>query len=369
MNDTNLPDCQENHELSEINAHSLLVCDLHARGNEVYLPQTAPVDFSSEEYEKEFLRPLPEDIASEVASILKSKRGHFSFLKLVFIFFFLVLAAWAIFHYFPRQIIVSVNDISREGQEISTGYRKIAAKAQEEMDRKQWRAAIELLEEPAGEISQDKTLTQENGVLLGMYFDAVKNSSGYPSETPKAIIRKVREHSPDYMGWYLDELWLNYPECLPADFSKKTIIPGELKAARIKRCLESFKSNWENAPDYNLKNRELLDLFWARLNFYYWLYCDPKKNLDEDDPGVFERERAYQISKKYTESEELVLDFLQLRIDIINAIINAGMGWGDWEGSAYFDGELYWMESTLRKQLDSLESRMEKEKKKLEERK
>ena len=98
MNDEiNLPDCPENNPLSLSNVQTHLVCDLHVKGNEIYLPQSSPVDINSDEYDEEFLQSLPNDIASEVRSVLKNKRNHFTFLGLVIIFLFFSSVAWSFY--------------------------------------------------------------------------------------------------------------------------------------------------------------------------------------------------------------------------------------------------------------------------------
>ena len=85
MNDEiNLPDGSENTPLSVGNAQTQLVRDLHVKGDKVYLPETSPVDFNSDEYDDEFLRSLPNDVALEASSVLNNKRNRFTLFGLAF---------------------------------------------------------------------------------------------------------------------------------------------------------------------------------------------------------------------------------------------------------------------------------------------
>ena len=359
-NEDNLPDCQGSNYLSENNAGTQLVCDLHVRGNEVYLPQTPPVDFKSEEYEKEFLSPLPDDIAPEVGSVLRSKRSHFTVLRIVFIVLFLFFIFGAIYHYFPRQRIVSTSDeLFEDGLKVSAEYKKNLTLASEKYESKQWESVIKLLEKDAKAICEDQKQTLDNEKLLRYYFNALNNSADYPGDTPFMIIEKVRMHSPNRLGWYIDWLRIKFPECN----SVRAVEPEPAHIEEIKKLLQKenpsdyYTVKWIKASDYNIY-KKLLDLYWARLNFIYWCYLNPRKNMDKEDPGVFEREVAYQICKKYTEADSVDRDFLQLQIDIIKEVISADMGWGSFEGAAYFDGELYYRQGALEGILHQCEDKL-----------
>lgn len=358
----NIPNCPENKPANIDNTTTQLVCDLRVKGSEVYLPQTNPVDFKSEEYEKVFLNALPDDIASEVSSVLKAKRSHFTVLSLIINFLFLSVLAFVFYCLYPKMHFSSTSDlISRDGLTISDKYEAITSKANEEIKQKQWKAAIATLEDYPKKISGNEKETLDNLLMFRLYFDAINNYVDAPSDLKseaRSIIDQVRNHSPDRLGWYLDWLRLNYSEecnCL----SHGRVEPNADRAKNIKSLfLDVNPARWKNAPDYKNNNIRLLDLYYARLNFMYWCYCDPQNNKDETDPGVLEREDAYEICKKYTrEDQSIDRDFLQLRIDIIKTIKHAGIGLG--EGYYYFDGGKKWLASTIQKELDKQLNKLE----------
>lgn len=363
----NLPDCPENNPLSVGNVKTQLVCDLHVNGDKVYLPQTDSVDFKSEEYEKCFLGALPDDIAPEVSSVLKAKRSHFTILRLLIIFLFLSAVSLAFYHFYPRMHFADYSDDpSEEGLTISDKYEGVCFKAKKEKGNKQWKSVIDTLDDCPEKLSNNEKETLDNLLLFRIYFDAINNCVDVPidkKEKAKIIVDRVRKHSPDRLGWYLDWLRLNYPEECNY-LSDGRYEPNEERADGIKELLIDVNPDrWEKAPDYKC-NFRLLDLYYARLNFIYWCYSKPSKHLNKDDLGVFERERAYQICKKHTDDPDHIDSaFLQLRIEIIQAIIRAGTG--VIEGWYYFDGKERYLSSHLQKELD----RLNEYKKKLEKQK
>lgn len=340
----------ENNSLSKTHAEVQLVCDLHVQGNKVCLPRTAPVDFKSQEYEKEFLHPIPDDIASEVSSVIKSKRSHFTILKLLTAFLFLSFLSWAIFLFFPKPRMTNTFDeISREGLYLAVKYNNLVAKAQEESQKKQWQLVIDLLENDAREISKNKSKVLENGELLGLYFDAIGHSPKHiKTDVPKEIIDNVRKHSPNCLGWYLDWLRIYYPES--RRFGALDV--DEKRAEEMKKLFESDNPvrDWkDNAFDYD-KNKDLLYLYWARLEFYYWCYSG--KRLKQEDQGVSEREDAYRICEQYNKPGSTLFNesFLQLQLEILDTLDHA---WGVFS-RAYFHGEETFSKKALRTQRDSL---------------
>ena len=361
--ENNLPNRPENKPVS-IDNKTQLVCDLRVKGSEVYLPQTNPVDFKSEEYEKVFLNALPDDIASEVSSVLKAKRSHFTLLSLIVLFLFLCVLSCVFYYLNPQTRFSSTSDdISQEGLTISDKYKAITSKASEEREKKQWKAAIATLEDHPKKISRNEKETLDNLLMFRIYFDAMNNYVDAPSslkEEARSIVDLVRKHSPDRLGWCLDWLRLNYPE--ESNYlSNGRFEPDSKRAKTIKDLLPNVNPDrWKNAPDYKKNNIRLLDLYYARLNFIYWCYCGPKGNLDEKDSGVLEREDAYQICKKYTENINCIdPDFLQLRIDIIQTIRRAGISLGEW--NYFFDGKKRWSSSIIQKELDELNTYKKKQ--------
>lgn len=342
-NDLHLPDRQDKK-------------DLEVKGNTIYLPEKHDVDFKSREYENDFLKSLPDDVASEVRSVLRSKRNPLTILKIAIVFLFLAVSSLVVYYYFPRQIVVETHEISRKSfkNQVDNQYRSVVANAKKMIEKKDWRSAAELLETPALEIANDDKIIQdqENGLLLGLYFDAVEHSVDYPLDIPKKIAETLNTPS-RYLGWYLDWLWLNYPECR---YTKRNE-PDADRAKEIKNVIDKLSppnEYWKDVPDYE-ENKDLLYLYWSRLNYSYWCYLNPKKNLDKDDPGIFEREQAYKVSKLYTEVDNCNLDFLQLQIEIIRTTIDAGIGISElWY---FFDGEAKWDSNKLNEQLKELEAK------------
>lgn len=319
-----------------------LTNDLIVKGNEVYLPKTHLVDCNSDEYEDEFLK-LPDGMSSEISSIIKAKRTPFTVFHLIVVLLSLSASAWCVYFFFPRPIVIETMEISRQKLEkqIESKYVDVVKVAQEQIKKKDWRSAIKTLEESALVISKSKRQTQDNGLLLGLYFDAVEHCVDYQLEKPQAIIENMRKEHFDYLGWYLDWIWLSYPECR---YEKAPIInPDESKAEEIKKVLQEYDENskqWISVLDYG-DNKELLDFRIAQLNYFYWCFRGPQKHEKKDDPGVSERERAYQIAKEYSDpkKEKRYDNFKQLQRDIIQTINDKVLGWG---GYFYFDGDSRW---------------------------
>ena len=355
----NLPDRSGNSPLSNGNPGTQLVCDLHVKGSEIYLPKTRPVDFETEDYDNIFLKSLPDDIASDVSSVLKTKRNRFTIVKLAIVFLFLSTVTWAIYCFFPKTHISSTSEVvSQDGLTLSSKYKDVTNKAIEESKKKQWKSVIDILCNHAKKISDNKELTLNNELLLRIYFDAVHNCVDAPitlKEEAKIINEQVRRYSPDRLGWFLDWLRLNYPEECNY-LSKGRYAPNDKSAETIQELLPKVNPDrWRNVPDYEA-NKKLLDLYWARLNFAYWCYLNPRKHLDMNSAGVNEREEAYRICKKYTDRGECDQTFLQLKIDIIKRTIDAGTGIS--EGWYYFDGDEHWKTNYLN---DLLNEQQEKE--------
>ena len=351
--ETNLPDRSENNPLSNGNPDTQLVCDLHVKGSEVYLPKTKPVDFKTKEYDKLFLMSLPDDIASDVSSVLKTKRSRFTIVKLAIVFLFLSTVAWAIYCFFPKTHISATSEVvSQDGLTLSSKYKEVTNKAIEESKKKQWKSVIDILCNHAKKISDSKEQTLGNELLLRIYFDAVHNCVDAPialKDEAKSINEQVRRYSPDRLGWFLDWLRLNYPEECNY-LSNGRYEPNVEHAKNIKELLQNVNPDrWRNAPDYE-PNNKILDLYWARLNYAYWCYLNPRKNLNMNSAGVNEREEAYHICKKYTDFGECDQTFLRLKIDIIKRTIDAGIGIS--EGWYYFDGDEHWKTSYLKSLLD-----------------
>ena len=359
----NLPDRSENSPLSNGNPDTQLVCDLHVKGDKVYLPQAESVDFKSAEYEKCFLGALPDDIASEVSSILKAKRHPLTTFNLIILLLFLSIGACTFYCLSQKTHFSSTSDkVSQKDMTASKEYRDVISKAQAETTKKHWNVVIDLLREPAKMISENKEKTLENELLLRLYFDAVHfsfNVSSDLKEETMNMVDQVRRHSPNRLGWFLDWLRLNYPEETNY-FLHKNFKPNKTRAEEIKKILPEVNPyRWKNAPDYkDGDNAKILDLQWACLNFIYWCYCNPEKNLDKDDSGIAEREEAYRICKKYTRVDDCDDDFLQLKKDIIQRTIDAGVGWGSFKIRYYFDGETHWVASDLK---NNLKNPMEEE--------
>ena len=348
--DINLPDRSKNSSLSNGNPGVQLVCDLHVKGDEVFLPKTKSVDFKSEEYEKCFLGALPDDIASDVSSVLKAKRNHFTVLRLIIIFVFLSAVSLAFCCFYPRMHFTSTSDeISQEGLTVSDKYKDVTFKANKGKGKKQWKSVIDTLGDCPEKISNSEKETLENLLLFRIYFEAINNCVDIPSdekEKAKSIIDRVRKHSPDRLGWFLDWLRFNYPEECNY-LSNGHYEPNNVERAEtIQELLQNVNPDrWRNAPDYE-NNIEILDLYWARLNFAYWCYLNPRKNLNMNSAGVNKREEAYRICKKYTDFGKCNQTFLRLKIDIIKRTIEAGTGIS--EGWYYFDGNEHFWTSDLK---------------------
>ena len=148
-------------------------------------------------------------------------------------------------------------------------------------------------------------------------------------------------------------------------YTMLTAKPGPEKAAEWARTVRSFTQITDDAVTRinRLRNtdkkydeyRKQFELYKARLLTTLWMLEGSKgKGVsfpdDADDPGVAEREKAYETAELYPDD----LESLRLRFFIVNKLLfqNGPMN------SYYWKGKQSWLSEPLSKESDRLRKRI-----------
>ena len=364
-------------EITVQNSCVSLVSDLRTQGASVYLPEKKILKPATEEYREIFLNSVPPDMAEDIGAILKQRHKHLSFLGGCIIAVFLLATVVMLYFLFPEPLGKEVSyEVKRQSGTVAKGFSRVCAEAEKLYGEKNFAAVITMLESTVKDICADGKSIRENDRLLGVFFDAVRMCppDNEKTEEYKKLIKSMRKADPGRFSWYLDEIYLEFPESRPDYYNHISPLPvgdeeGVLAAAK-KRNKENYdrmatkmqemerehKEKWINSLEYQ-ENRELYELIAAQMYVCQWIYHSQGYGMshDEGNEGVIAREKAWEILKKEASNQNtkntINTTFLDLKIFLLKKINDSGIGILEW--NYYFDGENRWGSKYLTDILDT----------------
>ena len=160
----------------------------------------------------------------------------------------------------------------------------------------------------------------------------------------------MKKNNPDDVRWPLQELKLKSRVLLKrGDFRLGAAEPGRLTQINIQ--LAKIDSIRRLDRRTGRQNRVIIDLLEAKFLTASWLLSGFALGYPDDlgDIGVEEREKAYQIAKRYDNQ-----DFLELRREIVRKILV-----GDsMMNSYFFNGKSRYSKRYLEEELMAIQSRL-----------
>lgn len=343
----------------------LLLPDNAARNNRVYSVILAENTLPTKG--NELIELAKEEIGS--GFILDTEKPAASRLQRFFLFLMLALTLFLVYYYFPRPSVpVEVKDeISYTNLEKSyeKRFKKPASEAQADWEKAHYHACVEKLQPVIDELQKDGLQEQrvrKNQRIFSLYLDSIlqiRKTSMRKEDEPllqnaQTLVREMIKHDPDVVPWRLLEIDLCYDSQLfnmnaPAGYDEKKVkLIDEVleKLSGIRHLLEKSEKDEEQLAVIDFRQVQLLVCRWK---------CAARK-LNHDDygnPGVEDREKAYEISSKYGD----VVNFLKVRKYIVDTMYMNNFG------HYYWRGEKLWRKKFLVEERNALNAKIEAAKK------
>ena len=306
----------------------------------VYLPAGHQIPAESEEFDSLLRRHLPPDIAADVMGQWRGTSRHATRLQWIISMVCLLAAFGMLYFYFPNTRLedlkehagMEIRDLS-DPLRLNSPYLAVYKKAHGEYSRGNNHAVCRILENSVYEIIRNGNRKADK--VLVLYFLAARNvSDGFRgSGKAAALLKKLISQDPDNPNWMQFSFDLDPRICSVLDYDavrRQIISPGGRSFCQLYlrnadyalRRLVRLKqvTNRAKYSESELKRlRETFDLFEVKLLISRWLlegYSTGKSTLpdNQDDPGVFEREKALRIALKHQSSS--CRDFWQARLFI-----------------------------------------------------
>lgn len=317
---------------------------LSVRDDAVVLPSIKQIDGKSEEFVGIVTKVLPDDVAPELGEMLRSRNNGYSRLGILGIIAFCVLSCVGAYYFWPRlpeleSTDESIKVASPEGK-VDSKYRKIYEESEALLKDKKYVACAQLLSPELDKIFAPGAGSDDwKGArkLFGIYLEAV-NEGQYDTSnirTASHYITKLQNLEPDAIEWPTYEVLISSKELLK-DF-EYVVKEDNVRLASIMKCLRNVDKVLVMDKDRAKgRNQQRLLLIKARLLTMQWILGGMAKGYPYEslnDVGVIEREKAYKIAKQY----DNVSEFLELRLYILDKLIEYGPHWGI--GKIYFGGK------------------------------
>lgn len=286
--------------------------------------------------------------------ILDTEMPKANRLQRLFCVLMLLLTLFLVYFHFPRpQTPVKLkNEISFGNMKFprEKKFQLLLEKAQEVRKVGRYHECVKILTPAVTEL-QKSGLQQkevlENQLLFALYLDAVRHIRKMPipslqkeidalQQSGLKLVREIERHDPDTIQWHLLEIDLCLDQqLLNWNTGRASYNPEMVK--HIDQVLKMLASTAERIKrsklDDKKENLAMIDLRRVQLLIQKWKYST--KDLSDDDkgdPGVEEREKAYEIAERY----DNVLDFLVLRKYIVDMIYENNSGYYWWRGKEYW---------------------------------
>ena len=315
--------------------------------------------------------------APELLAALKAEKNDPSILSRMGLCAGLLACIIAVFLFWPKgrplldtSMVFDLPTLTPET--VSRQHTELLAKCKIMMGNSQYRACIDLLEPVVKIILEDSGSFAENSRLLSTYLNCWRLYLPVDSDTDTMELVDLCEKALQYQTspeWQLFKLYFSWVSYKPfyLDFAGMEKVLGKSLGPKPKRgkvrdqLIEQFKDfskTADNIREYLANNpcdednkfKSLLDLLHCQILVAQWIVEGYKKYPDDhlEDPGVPQRERAYEIAEKYEDD----IAFLTIRKEIVKRILDAAGGY------YYFKGKRLWQTSHLKDDLKAIDDRI-----------
>ncbi|MBR0458713.1 MAG: hypothetical protein IJJ26_05720 [Victivallales bacterium] len=354
------------------------------------LPTGREVATGTSEELQVFAKTVPPDIA-QVLTAPPVADGH-SPLQLIFAICFLFLLGVLVWHQFPRELppppptpVVNTNGLPSVPRKDPLF--ALHQKANQLYSDNQYAECAELLNPHISDILKQQDHTHDR--ILAIFFDSVRKGVVPPSIRANAIAssQKKAEQNPDNIDWLLLSIHLKAQHLIDYHSLYANLQRGEylengslgrqkyFNDLRIVRQTLSRLSSTIRARtteldqrgdtrDKALKDLLRLRLVEAKLLTAQWMLRGGQGSArfpdDDGDPGVYDRERALQLTRHPVpgfndNSQNLSIDFLWLRLFLANTVYTQAEGLFNqflWNNRTHFS------RSALKEEIERLSDRI-----------
>lgn len=310
--------------------------------------------------------------------ILDTEMPKANRLQRLFCVLMLLLTLFLVYFHFPRPqpLIELTNEISFKDFTAPTlpKYKELCSNAQDLREKRHYHESVDILAPAVAELQKtglNKKTIRQNQLLFAIYLDSIRQIKQTPSaalqdefrkreQNARELVRKIIQYDPDPVQWHLLEIDLHLNHNMLAwnttvRYNKASEARNKAMVDRIKKVLRMLDSaeirlkRSKIEEEEKVKNLSQIDRWRVQLLIQQWKYST--KDLSEDDfgdPGVEEREKAYEIAKRY----DNVLEFLEMRKYIINMIHANNSGYYYWNKNEY------WWKAHLEDERDKIDEKI-----------
>ena len=320
----------------------------------VELPETELLPAKSDEALQASVENLPDDIEPVLEAILKARRSSYSYLQLLFLIVFMVLAFLLTYYWLlPHPVNVEGINMEVQGPSLppitSSEMRSISENAIALYKEKKYLECARKLSNSRNALKEPSLANIYCEALYNVYFDAQdhKKRRDYEDRAFKTL-DQMEQQDPDNVRWPLHRIKIKSHNYLRKDDFHLTS-QDSVRQEGVESLLGSFDKLRKLDKDNGGKNSHIIDLLEAKLLTADWLLKGFSKGYpdDENDVGVLEREKAYEIAKSHPDAR----DFLELRKAIVKKILE-----GDSKVNYYyFNGKKRFSVKPLRDELNNID--------------
>ena len=288
----------------------------------VKLPESAGVDTTSDEFCQMAVAVLPEDIRLEVQEQLQNRKERYSRFEIFVCILIIAVIGVTAYKFFTPQVQFS----DTVEHDIPIAAQKLDAASPEgrllgEMNRHSVAGNYDkciksLSKRKLASIIADPEKLGKNSEAVNIYLTALhlinspENKAAYIEEG-RQISRQLVNTAPDVPAWHLHRMGFeNYAVIAQNAFRN---IPVSRKNGVELARLEQELARLEKIEPvgWNGKELRLFDLWRCKIYIACWLRYlayDNTHYLHDNNNGVREREKAYEIAEKYSGKDRKFLD-------------------------------------------------------------
>ncbi len=328
----------------------------------IKLPGSAGVDTNSAEFCEIAVAVLPEDIKLEVKELARNQKIKYSRFEIVLCLLVIAVICWIAGKFFtpppPVYFEINTHEIPIAGQKLDTASPegRLLRKMNDLFKSKDYDGCLKLLpQKKLDEFIADKKLLMANSEAVNIYLTALHlvNAPEQKADHIAAgseLCRKLINTAPDVPAWHLHLLRFDNYAIITQDSFKK--IPLSRRNGRELARLEQQIAKLKNIETYRWNQEEatLFDLWQCKIYIACWLHYlayDDTHTVSDNNNGVREREKAYELAGKYGEEN---LDFLDLRKFVVQKMTDYI---GSFDSYTFKGEDRYW-EGALKEELEKI---------------
>ncbi len=370
----------ESESKSKVLAHGGVTSVVLVDDSRIMLP--AGREISSDLVAQELLvkQIMPSDVSGEVLKLLQSEKAGMSRLQIMLAVCLLIFIGWFAWYFFPFQKTAKPIDdggieIVKEDPVRGDPLKILAATAEKLYAEKKYKACSDALLPKLQELlagGQDGKEGYDR--MLWVFCDCARlgSVSRQSLNWAKQVSIQMSKNRGDDEEWEFMTIDLCADEYLKYNSLHEMICIGAVRdnasyhleqvkgnIARLKTLRDKFELRLKRTGDDEYLEKKLVvcEHSLARLYVSRWMLEGgrgrarfPDDNLEK--PGVWSREEALRIAKKYPEQKE----FLEIRRFITLTMLNQSKMMNRY----YWNGETYWSNDALRNEFSEVDGKLQR---------